>query len=448
MSERTPRRRLLRNSAIAGLGLRSALVATGQLTLDLGFAEAASVLAMRVWPAPDYTRIAFELDAPLKATQRLQTSPPRLIIDMEGVTAPPERLASMLPRVAPGDPVLAAARFSALKARTVRLELDLKTGVTPDVFTLAPVAAYRHRLVIDLYPAVRSDPLRELLEDRRRPPTDRAAGDPGNDSAGPRAQSGATQRDTGTRAQSPRNPPRNAAPPGVFTIAVDAGHGGEDPGAIGPGGTREKDVVLAIALKLHAQINQQTDMRSVLIRSGDYFVPLGQRVARARRARADLFVSIHADAYIEPHARGASVYVLSERGASSSSARWLAERENGADQIGGVNLAARDRELRRVLLDLSTSAQIRDSAKLAGEVLHQLEQVGRLHKRDAEQAAFAVLKAPDIPSILVETAFISNPDEERRLSDPQHQTRLAEAVFSGIRSYLVRHAAAPRNPAA
>lgn len=406
------------------------------------------MLAMRVWPAPDYTRIAFELDAPLKATQRLQTTPPRLIIDMEGVTAPPERLASMLPRVDPGDPVLSAARFSALKARTVRLELDLKTGVTPDVFTLAPVAAYRHRLVIDLYPAVRHDPLRELLEDRRRPPTDRAASDPGNDSAGPRAQSGASQRDSGTRTPASRNPPRNTAPPGVFTIAVDAGHGGEDPGAIGPGGTREKDVVLAIARKLHAQINQQTDMRSVLIRSGDYFVPLGQRVARARRARADLFVSIHADAYIEPHARGASVYVLSERGASSASARWLAERENGADQIGGVNLTARDRELRRVLLDLSTSAQIRDSAKLAGEVLHQLEQVGRLHKRDAEQAAFAVLKAPDIPSILVETAFISNPDEERRLSDPQHQTRLAEAVFSGIRSYLVRHAAAPRNPAA
>ena len=403
---------------------------------------------MRVWPAPDYTRIAFELDTPLKATQRLQASPPRLIIDMEGVTAPPERLASMLPRVDPGDPVLSAARFSAVKARTIRLELDLKTGVTPDVFTLPPVAAYRHRLVIDLYPAVRHDPLRELLDDRRRSQADRAPGDPVNDLLGSRANTGTAPRDPAPRAQSPRNPPRSAAPPGVFTIAVDAGHGGEDPGAIGPGGTQEKDVVLAIARRLQAQINQQTDMRSVMIRSGDYFVPLGQRVARARRARADLFVSIHADAYIEPHARGASVYVLSERGASSTSARWLADRENGADQIGGVNLAARDRELRRVLLDLSTSAQIRDSAKLAAEVLHQLEQVGRLHKRDAEHAAFAVLKAPDIPSILVETAFISNPDEERRLSDPQHQSRLAEAIFSGIRSYLVRHAAAPRNPAA
>lgn len=424
--------------------MRSALIASGQLALDLGFAQAASVLAMRVWPAPDYTRIAFELDTPLKATQRLQASPPRLIIDMEGITAPPERLASMLPRVDPGDPVLSAARFSALKARTIRLELDLKTGVTPDVFTLPPVASYRHRLVIDLYPAVRHDPLRELLDDRRRSQADRAPYDPANDLPGSRASTGPAQRDPAPRAQTPRS----AAPPGVFTIAVDAGHGGEDPGAIGPGGTQEKDVVLAIARRLHAQINQQTDMRSILTRSGDYFVPLGQRVVRARRARADLFVSIHADAYIEPHARGASVYVLSERGASSTSARWLADRENGADQIGGVNLAVRDRELRRVLLDLSTSAQIRDSAKLAAEVLHQLEQVGRLHKRDAEHAAFAVLKAPDIPSILVETAFISNPDEERRLSDPQHQNRLAEAIFSGIRSYLIRHAAAPRNPAA
>jgi N-acetylmuramoyl-L-alanine amidase len=410
---------------------------------------------MRVWPAPDYTRIAFELDTPLKATQRLQASPPRLIIDMEGVLATPERLASMLPRVDPSDPVLSAARFSSVKARTVRLELDLKTGVTPDVFTLPPVAAYRHRLVIDLYPAARHDPLRDLLDERSR-----TRSDPPKETPGGRGQFQTHPKESGAGSQAPkseprhesrsesRSEPRSAPPPGVFTIAVDAGHGGEDPGAIGPGGTREKDVVLAIARKLHAQINQQADMRSVLTRSGDYFVPLAQRVARARRARADLFISVHADAYIEPHARGASVYVLSERGASSTSARWLAERENGADQIGGVNLGTRDREVRRVLLDLSTSAQIRDSSKLAAEVLAQLEHVGRLHKRDAEQAAFAVLKAPDIPSILVETAFISNPDEERRLSDPQHQSRIAEAIFSGIRSYLVRHAAAPRSPAA
>jgi N-acetylmuramoyl-L-alanine amidase len=443
MPDRAPRRRLLRHGAVAGLGLRSALIASSQLALDLSFAHAASVLAMRVWPAPDYTRIAFELDTPLKATQRLQASPPRLIIDMEGILATPERLASMLPRVDPGDPVLSAARFSSVKARTVRLELDLKTGVTPDVFTLPPVSAYRHRLVIDLYPAARHDPLRDLLDERSRSRPEQP-----KEAPGARRRPQTTPEDSGADAQAQRSAPRSAPPPGVFTIAVDAGHGGEDPGAIGPGGTREKDVVLAIARKLHAQINQHADMRSVLTRSGDYFVPLAQRVARARRARADLFISVHADAYIEPHARGASVYVLSERGASSASARWLAERENGADQIGGVNLGTRDREVRRVLLDLSTSAQIRDSSKLAAEVLAQLEHVGRLHKRDAEQAAFAVLKAPDIPSILVETAFISNPDEERRLSDPQHQSRIAEAIFSGIRSYLVRHAAAPRSPAA
>ena len=458
MPERAPRRRLLRQGAIAGLGLRGALIASGQLALDLGFAQAASVLAMRVWPAPDYTRIAFELDTPLKATQRLLVNPPRLVIDMEGVTAPPERLASMLPRVNPEDPYLSGARFSLVKARTVRLELDLKTGITPDVFTLPPVASYRHRLVIDLYPASRHDPLRELLDGRHRTPAESGSGDALNDLIRDRhaRDSGArdatprepAHREPGQRAQPPRTAHRNAAPPGVFTIAIDAGHGGEDPGAIGPAGTREKDVVLAIARRLHEQIGAQTDMRSVMIRSGDYFVPLGQRVARARRARADLFVSIHADAYIEPQARGASVYLLSERGATSASARWLADRENGADQVGGMNLSVRDREVRRVLLDLSTSAQIRDSAKLAGEVLTQLESVGRLHKRQAEQAAFAVLKAPDIPSILVETAFISNPDEERRLADAQHQQRIAEAIFSGIRSYLIRHASAPRSPAA
>ena len=436
MPEHAPRRRLLRQGALAGLGLRSALIASAQLSLDLSFAHAASVLAMRVWPSPDYTRLAFELDTPLKATQRLLANPARLVIDMEGMDTPPERLAAMMPRPRSDDPTLSGARFSAPRARSVRLELDLKAGVTPDVFSLPPVANYRHRLVIDLYPSSRQDPLRPLLEARNRP-----APDPLGDMLAERAP-----RERGARdSQGERSP---AARRGVFTIAIDAGHGGEDPGAIGPGGTREKDVVLAIARHLHARISAQPGLRSFMTRTDDYFVPLGQRVARARRARADLLVSIHADAYIEPYARGASVYMLSERGASSSSARWLAERENGADQVGGVNLAVRDREVRRLLLDLSTSAQIRDSAKLAGEVLSSLGGVGRLHKREAEQAAFAVLKAPDIPSILVETAFISNPEEEKRLADPRHQQRLAEAIFSGIETYLVRHAAGPRHPAA
>ncbi|MFM8546814.1 MAG: N-acetylmuramoyl-L-alanine amidase [Betaproteobacteria bacterium] len=437
MPERAPRRRLLRQGALAGLGLRSALIATGQLTLDLSFAHAATVLAMRVWPSPEYTRIALELDAPLKATQRLLAEPPRLIIDMEGLDASADRLAAMMPRQRVDDPTLAAARFSSPRVRSSRLEHDLRPGVTPDVFSLPPVASYRHRLVIDLYPATRHDPLRALLEDRNRPPHD-----PLGDILADRSA-----RDAGSRHAAPDRRGSGGGR-GVFTIAIDAGHGGEDPGAIGPMGPRDQDGVLAIAQHLHARISAQPGLRSYMTRTGDYFVPLGQRVARARRVRADLLVSIHADAYIEPHARGASVYMLSERGASSSSARWLAERENGADQVGGINLAVRDRELRRVLLDLSTTAQIRDSAKLAGEVLTALEGVGRIHKREAEQAAFAVLKAPDIPSILVETAFISNPEEERRLADPRHQQRLAEAIFSGIEAYLIRHAAAPPPPAA
>ena len=234
MPERAPRRRILRQGALAGLGLRGALIASSQLALDLNFAQAATVLAMRAWPAPDYTRVTFELDVPLKATQRLLANPPRLIIDMEGIDATPERLASMMPRPRPDDPHIAGARFSSPKPRSVRLEIDLKTGVTPDVFSLPPVASYRHRLVIDLHSSARHDPLRGLLEDRNRAP-----GDPIGDLLGDRGKPGDAQRQ-GAPARAHQGDARR----GIFTIAIDAGHGGEDPGAIGPGGTREKDVVL------------------------------------------------------------------------------------------------------------------------------------------------------------------------------------------------------------
>jgi N-acetylmuramoyl-L-alanine amidase len=227
-------------------------------------------------------------------------------------------------------------------------------------------------------------------------------------------------------------------------IAIDPGHGGEDPGAIGRLGTYEKDVVLKIAQRLAERINAQPGMRAFLTRDGDYFVPLAMRVEKARRVNADLFVSVHADAFVEPHARGASVYALSERGASSSEARWLADRENAADGVGGVNLAGHNREVRRVLMALSTSAQIRDSMRLGSSVLRQLGGVGAVHKPNVEQAAFAVLKSPDIPSILVETAFISNPQEERRLGDPQYQQQISEAIFKGVHDYLVKHPPARR----
>jgi N-acetylmuramoyl-L-alanine amidase len=225
----------------------------------------------------------------------------------------------------------------------------------------------------------------------------------------------------------------------LVTIAIDAGHGGEDPGAIGRNGTREKDVVLRIAQLLRERIAAEPGMRPYLTRDRDFFVPLATRVSKARRVQADLFVSLHADAFVQPTARGASVYVLSERGASSSAARWLASKENASDLIGGVNLHSRDAEVRKVLLEMSTSAQIRDSAALGSIILDVLGDVGDLHKPSIEQAGFAVLKAPDIPSILVETAFISNPEEERRLRDPRYQAKVADAIFRGIRAWVRRH---------
>ena len=226
----------------------------------------------------------------------------------------------------------------------------------------------------------------------------------------------------------------------LLIVALDAGHGGEDPGAIGPTGLREKDVVLAIALELRERLNAVPGMRVMMTREGDYFVPLAERVRKARRVQADLFVSIHADAFMRPEARGASVFALSTGGATSTAARWMAERENSADRVGGVNVAGvKDAQLLRAMLDMSTTAQINDSLKVGHEVLSRIGRVGRLHKRRVEQAGFAVLKAPDIPSILVETAFISNPEEESLLRDPAHRTRLVDALAAGIRRYFARN---------
>jgi N-acetylmuramoyl-L-alanine amidase len=225
----------------------------------------------------------------------------------------------------------------------------------------------------------------------------------------------------------------------MVTIALDPGHGGEDPGAVGRGGNYEKNVVLAIAQRLKAKIEQQPNMRVMLTRDGDYFVPLQVRVQKARKVQADLFVSIHADAFIEPTARGSSVFALSEKGASSTAARWLANKENAADLIGGINIRSKNQQLASVLLDLSTTAQINDSLKLAKHVLGEIGSINKLHKGQVEQAGFAVLKAPDMPSILVETAFISNPDEEAKLTDDKYQDEMAEALMRGIRKYLHKH---------
>ena len=231
----------------------------------------------------------------------------------------------------------------------------------------------------------------------------------------------------------------------LVIVAIDAGHGGEDPGAVGPSGLYEKDVVLSIAQKLRARINAQPGMRAMLTRESDYFVPLHERVAKARRVQADLFVSIHADAFMNPEARGASIFALSENGATSTAARWMAKRENASDLVGGVNIKARDASVMRALLDMSTTAQIKDSLKLGQAVLSHLGKVGKLHKPRVEQAGFAVLKAPDIPSILVETGFISNPEEESKLRDDGYQTRLADALLAGIQRYFARNPPLARN---
>jgi N-acetylmuramoyl-L-alanine amidase len=338
----------------------------------------------------------------------------------------------------------------------VRLVFDLKEEVKPQVFNLEPVAGYHHRLIFDLYPVKAVDPLANMIAKENwstdaAPATPTPAVQPGEPSvgqAGPDAIA-KLEADAARAGSSPAQPqpttPQPAAPakaaPGqkvvrMVTIALDPGHGGEDPGATGATGVHEKDIVLAVAKRLKAKLEDLPNTRVMLTRDADFFVPLGQRVEKARKVQADLFVSIHADAFVERTARGSSVFVLSEKGASSSAARWLANDQNKADLIGGVNLGGHDRELASVLIDLSQTAQINDSMKLGKAVLTEIGGINRLHRGVVEQAGFAVLKAPDIPSILVETAFISNPDEEARLKDDAYQNQLADAITKGIKRYF------------
>jgi N-acetylmuramoyl-L-alanine amidase len=421
--------------------LHGALIGGAQLVLDLPFAHAASVVAVRVWPARDYTRVTVELDEPLQATYMTSSDPPQVTVDLEGV-ALDMRLRDLIAKVKPDDPYIARVSISQPRPRLARVQFDLRTQVNPQLFTLPPIAYYKHRVVLDLYPRRPPDPLRALLDERLARPA--PVPDPLASLIRERDQAHAPLVNASPGTGLPATPVRGRHRAMPIIIAIDPGHGGEDPGAIGRLGTYEKDVVLKIAQRLAERINAQAGMRAFLTRDGDYFVPLAMRVEKARRVNADLFVSVHADAFVEPHARGASVYALSERGASSSEARWLADRENAADGVGGVNLAGHNREVRRVLMALSTSAQIRDSMRLGSSVLRQLGGVGAVHKPNVEQAAFAVLKSPDIPSILVETAFISNPQEERRLGDPQYQQQISEAIFKGVHDYLVKHPPARR----
>lgn len=393
----------------------------------LAQAAPTQITAARAWPSPDYTRITLESDEAIQFTVLSLKDPERLVIDLQDVDAA-AALAELPDKISPNDPYVKAVRVGRFQPGVTRVVLDLKSEVRPSAFTIPPVGDYGHRLVLDLYPLEPPDPLLAFL-DRRQAEQDEAP-------VAPRAGQPAAPKSTERRA---RPAPSRPEPRRFVIIAVDAGHGGEDPGAKGRRGTYEKDVTLAIARQLKARIDQEPNMRAVLIRDGDYFIPLDARVAKAHRVKADLFISVHADAYIRPNARGSSVFALSERGATSSAASWLAKQENDADMIGGVNLNGKDRYLKMTLADLSLTAQITDSLKAAKAVLAELGSINALHKPQVEQAGFAVLKSPSIPSILVETAFISNPDEERKLRNAAHQKKIAEAVFIGVKRYIAQN---------
>jgi len=404
---------------------------------------ATQVTSTRVWPAQDYTRIALESAAPLRHQLLQLKNPDRVVLDLEDVAVTPA-LEELAGKVGANDPYVKSVRIGRFKPGVVRLVFDLKSEAKPEVFTLRPIAEYGNRLVLDIYPAQAVDPLLALLEKTQaaQTPTDSAPA-PAPTAPSKPAEAGATAPPVETVRPTPGKPVMR--PPGksenqrLTLIAVDAGHGGEDPGAKGRRGTHEKDVTLAIARRLKTMIDQEPNMRAVLTRDGDYFIALHMRVQKARRINADLFVSVHADAFIKPDARGSSVFALSENGATSAAARWLAKKENEADLIGGVNLDVSDPYLKQTLLDLSQTATINDGLKLAKSVLSELGEINTLHKGSVEQAGFAVLKAPDIPSILIETAFISNPEEERRLSDEAYQEKMAAAILSGIKRYFAQN---------
>ncbi len=442
---------------------RAALRSMGAAVLMLGardLAFGASIVAVRVWPAADYTRITIESDAPLAEKHFLAETPSRLVIDIDGLELSPA-LREIVGKVRSDDPFIAGVRVGQNQPRVVRLVIDLKQPTAPQLFTLDPVAAYQHRLVFDLFPTRERDPLLALIRerdaaeqqaaktvqdalgefigkmDKATPPAPSAAASAGPPTAAASVPAPFPQAQMQTPA--PLSPQAQGRIDRLVVVAIDPGHGGEDPGAVGPSGLREKDVVLAVALQLRDRINTLPNMRAMLTRDADFFVPLQERVHKARRVQADLFVSIHADAFLTPQARGASVFALSQGGASSSTARWMANRENSADTVGGINIKAKDANVVRALLDMSTTAQIRDSLKLGGEVLGQIGKLGKLHKGSVEQAGFAVLKAPDIPSILVESAFISNPEEEAKLRDPQYQAQLVHALAIGIQRYFAKN---------
>ncbi|MHB0990610.1 MAG: N-acetylmuramoyl-L-alanine amidase [Burkholderiales bacterium] len=439
---------------IAGLRLMLAAVCLAPLW---SLADSA-ITGIRYWPSEDYSRLTVESPDPIHYKLFTLSNPQRLVIDLEGVTPP--AMASLTDRIGTNDPWIAKMRYAVNRPGVLRLVLDLRGEVKPNVFTLKPAGSYGNRLVLDVYPVHAQNPADPKTTDNiDHPLPDNPASSPNekparntltdNAASDIKAASVPDQSDEPLAIRPGKSGRHGAAPKfevtRLITVAIDPGHGGEDPGAHGINGTLEKNVTLAIAKRVKAKLDALDNIHAVLTRNGDYFIPLAERVNKARRMNADLFVSIHADAFIRPDARGSSVFTLSEHGATSAAARWLAKTENNADLVGGINVGVKDRNLARTLIDLSQTATNNDSRRLAHSVLEQLSEVNRLHKGAVEQAGFAVLKAPDIPSILVETAFISNPQEEKRLDDDAYQDELASAIVDGIKRYFASNPATARS---
>ena len=441
-------------------------------------AYGAQVVDVRVWPAEEYTRITIEHDAPMKFKYFVlrNSDPVRLAVDIDGLLLT-DKLKQIIQKVKPNDPYISRIRVGQNRPNVVRISIDFKTDVDPQVFSLKPAGQYRYRLVFDIYPATQKDPLMAIIqkeesepdaiksllaqvaEGQKRMEENRAdSGEvdqlgqilagiadgslaPMRPDEEPKGSSKPAQKKPAQKkpetqlAQTKPSKTKPARSPRVRTlvIMIDPGHGGEDPGAIGRRHrTREKDVVLAVARILRQELNEIEGVKALLTRDGDYFVPLQRRVQKARAAKADFFVSIHADAWVKPTARGSSLYVLNTRGQVSTANRWLARKQNDADLIGGVNLSNKDKQIARILMDMSMTSQVSDSMVYGARILNELSRINQLHRGKVEQANFAVLKAPDIPSVLVETAFLSHPEEEKKLRTRAFQRKLACAIGNGI----------------
>lgn len=380
---------------------------------NVGLAATGHVVAVRVWPASSYTRVTLESTHILKYRQFALSNPERVVVDLEGMNLN-SVLKGLGNQIQPNDPFIKSARVGQFDPKTVRMVFELKQNVSPQVFALAPVGGFKERLVMDLYPTNmnnQQDPLLALLEDYN---------------SGQLEQKMPVQK-------GPQ--PGKAGRDRPIVIMLDPGHGGEDPGAIGPNKTREKDIVLSIARRLKALIDKDSNMKAYMTRNEDVFIPLKVRVAKAQKQRADLFVSIHADAFTSEAARGSSVFALSTKGATSTAAKYLAQTQNASDLMGGVSRSG-DRYLDHTMFDMVQSLTINDSLKFGSAVLNRLGKVNKLHKNSVDQAGFAVLKAPDIPSILVETAFLSNREEERKLRTAKFQQQVAESILAGIKAYF------------